>query len=454
MSVPDLLSDASPLQGQAEHSSHYLRAVADMAGRCQVTTREALYNDRGIKLLDQGMRVDSSLYERLVRHRLQGSLDDKLAVQDMVGVPAIVQEAQAQCESDLLASLLVRALPAAASAMAPARLLAPIGALVLPHPLAFRLTVMRTQHPELFSHAVRVMLTSLWLALHAGLDERERVHLAAAALLHDIGELHMAPLWRDPATRVTGAGRKELMAHPITAALVIQAQQLYPRSVVQAVLEHHERMDGSGYPRRLRGEQLSPMGRILLLAEVAAAFFEKYADQGAAQRLSLTLRMGHRRYPADLVAHLLPALDRHAAPATLQVTPVQVQAGIEMLSLAFADWDARCAALPVEAFAPDSGQACSFVTQRLVSLQKILYEVGSHPQQQAHALAFLEGDAQGLAELALLTREALWQLQSIVDAAHSRWPHLATSQDAADQAVLGWSEALAHGAGPPESAVP
>ena len=41
------------------------------------------------------------------------------------------------------------------------------------------------------------------------------------------------------------------------------------------------RMDGSGYPRALLGADITPMGRILLLAEVVAAFYEKYDDMPA-----------------------------------------------------------------------------------------------------------------------------------------------------------------------------
>ncbi|WP_312306715.1 HD domain-containing phosphohydrolase [Pulveribacter sp.] len=435
-------SDSSP-DGDAalqppEDNSHYLRAVTDMADHCLVTTQEALYTDRGIKLVDKDVRVDSALYDRLVRYKLRGHIDDHLAVQDMVSVSSLVQEAAAQCEQDTLAYLLVHTL----DAMAVERLLAPVRSLVLPHALAFKLTVMREQHRDLYIHSVRMMLVSVYLGLKSGMSERECVHLVAAALLHDIGTLHLDPIWHDSGTRVTGAGRKELMAHPITAALIVQAQNLYPRSVPQAILEHHECMDGSGYPRGLQGEQISPMGQILLVAEVASAFFEKYANEAAAQRLSLTLRMSHRKFPAALVACLLPALNIRAVQASLQVTSAQVHALVELLSQTFADWQARSSALAPALLAAGSGQACAFVTQRLATLQKTLFEAGSHPQQQAEALAYLEGDEQGLAELALLGREALWQLQSIIDATHSRWPQLHEGRGPGDQAVAQWGGAF------------
>ena len=431
MNAPDLSPAAF-----ADGDSHYLRAITDMADRRTVVTQEALYNDRGIKLVDKGARVDSRLYDRLVKHKLRGSIDEHLAMDDMVSVQSIVQLAASQCEHDTLAYLLVHTL----EGMTAEKLLAPVRALLLPPSLAFKLTVMREQHPVLFEHSVRMMLAAVYLGIKSGWSDRECVPLATAALLHDIGVLHMDPVWHDPANKMTAVGRQQLMAHPITAMLIIRGQNMFPRVVEQAVLEHHECMDGSGYPRGLQGDQISLMGQILMVAEVVAAFFEKYANEAAAQRLSLTLRLNHRKFPAALIACLLPVLQIRAVQTDVQVTPADVERLIEQLSTAFGDWDTRRAGLSPEAA---ESEACAFVEQRLSALQKTLFEAGSHPQQQAEALQYLQGDEQGLAELALLGREALWQLQGIVDATHSRWLTLQHSPQAGDQAVVQWRDACA-----------
>ncbi len=429
-------SDQAPSSLRPEEGEgyrHYLRAVSDMASRRIVTTQQAIHNDRGVKLLEKGVRVDGQLYDRLMRHRLRGPIDAQLRVQGMESVQSTLQAAALQCRQDRLVRMLVDAGGGEAE-----RLLAPVRALTLPQPLAFKLTVMREQRPELHAHSVRVMLAAIHLGLAAGLEGRACSHLAAAGLLHDIGVLHMDPIWRDPETRVSGPERKHLLAHPITAMMLIQAQEIYPSSVAQAVLEHHECMDGSGYPRGLQGERISTMGQALLLAEVVVGFFEKYADEAPAQRLSLSLRLNHRKYPAALVGALLPALhtDAQAGPG---VEADGVQAIIALLSHAFDDWEARSARL---ALAPRSAwsPARSFVTERLAQLQKALLEAGSHPRQQAGMLAHLMDDPQSLAELFLLGREALWQLQSIIETSRSRWPELEHSAAADDRAVVHWRQ--------------
>jgi hypothetical protein len=202
-------------------------------------------------------------------------------------------------------------------------------------------------------------------------------------------------------------------------------------------------MDGSGYPRGLRGEEISRMGQILLLAEVVSAFFEKYAHEAAAQRLALMLKLNHRKFPAELVAHMLPVLQIRAVQSDVPVMQEDVQRTVELLSSAFGDWERHCAGLPPQALEHPSEQPCAFVAQRLAALQKTLFEAGSHPRQLAEVLQHLQGDEQGLVELALLGCEALWQLQSIVDFIHGRWPQLQDSMDAGDIAVGQWRDACA-----------
>ena len=75
-----------------------------------------------------------------------------------------------------------------------------------------------------------------------------------------------------------------------------------------------------------------------------------------------------------------------------------------------------------------------------MALQKALIEAGSHPRQQGELMAQLQGDAIGLAEVALLGREALWQLQSILNACYRRWPQLSERATPADAAVADWCD--------------
>jgi HD-GYP domain-containing protein (c-di-GMP phosphodiesterase class II) len=421
------------LAATAPDSPHYLRALTDMADRRAVVTQDAIYTDNGIKLVEKGARIDSRLYDRLVQHKLREPIDRHLTVENAVDVPALIAAGQDLAEQGVLPQMLAQALGSAG------KLLAPLRSVSLPDPVAFKLTVMRDQRPGLFEHSLQMMMVAVFLGLKSGLSERDCVPLAAAALLHDAGVLHMDPSWMDPLNKVTGVQRKHLVAHPITSMLMLKDAGVYPRSVEIAVLEHHERMDGSGYPRGLPGAEISPMGRILLLAEVVAAFYEKYTDMPA-QRLSLVLRLNHRKFPAALVAHVLPLLHEDVArDSALMPLGADAPVQIDTLAGAFEQWEQLKAALPPAA-RQVPGSVFAFADIRLQALQKALIEAGSHPRQQGDLLEQLQGDALGLAEVALVGREALWQLQSIVNACYRRWPQLTDRASPADAAVADWCD--------------
>ena len=81
---------------------NYLQAVTDMAERCQVVAHSAIYNANGIKLVEQGARIDARLYDRLVQHRLQGSIDGHLSAENAVDIAAIQALARQRCQEPLL----------------------------------------------------------------------------------------------------------------------------------------------------------------------------------------------------------------------------------------------------------------------------------------------------------------------------------------------------------------
>lgn len=418
-------------------STYYLRAVTDMAERCAVVTQDAIYSANGIKLVDKGARIDSRLYDRLVQHKLRESIDSHLSVENAVDATALASAAQQLMQSAPLVRMLAQSLNA------PERLVAPLRSMPLVGPIAFKLTVMREQRPDLFLHSLQMTLVSLFLGIKSGMGERECVPLAAAALLHDLGVLHMAPQWRDRKNKVTGAERKHLVAHPITAMLMVRDAQVYSRAVEVAVLEHHERMDGTGYPRGLAGEQISPMGRILLLAEVVTAFYEKSTDLPA-QQLSLVLRLNHRKFPAALVTHVLPLLQDGPGHDASEALPAGEQVGVMARALveSFQRWEQARAQLPGEALSPEGTGPVAFLEMRLRALQKALAEAGAHPDHQASLIAQLQDDAAGLAEVAFVIREALWQLENIVNGCQRRWPGVLERSLPADRVVADWCDAV------------
>jgi putative two-component system response regulator len=133
--------------------------------------------------------------------------------------------------------------------------------------------------PATGAHARRVAAFSLILAEAAHLDERARSSIERVALFHDIGKIHEALFDITHDDRSLSADeRRQIATHPQRGAEVVAPLSLFYPDLGDGVLSHHERWDGSGYPRRLRGEDIPLAARIVALADTfdAITYHRRY----------------------------------------------------------------------------------------------------------------------------------------------------------------------------------
>ncbi len=120
---------------------------------------------------------------------------------------------------------------------------------------------------EIAGHSPRVTELTLLLARALGLPEDELVHIRRGALLHDIGKMAIPDEILRKGSDLTEAERAVVLQHPS-----ISYELLAPIPYLQKALEipycHHERWDGQGYPRGLKGEQIPLSARIFIVADV------------------------------------------------------------------------------------------------------------------------------------------------------------------------------------------
>jgi len=130
--------------------------------------------------------------------------------------------------------------------------------------LAFTIEI---RDPYTAGHQRKVTQLACAIAKELGLPKEQIVGLRLAALIHDIGKIKV------PAEILTHPGRlKELEFSMIKTHSKVGYEILktidFPWPVAQIVLQHHERMDGSGYPNGLTGKDILLMARILAVADV------------------------------------------------------------------------------------------------------------------------------------------------------------------------------------------
>ena len=128
------------------------------------------------------------------------------------------------------------------------------------------------------SHSTRVAELSAWIAHRLGLD-REQIELTRlAGSLHDLGKLAIPEeILRKPGP-LTDPERLVLQRHPEIGHRMLENLGVDP--VAEWVLHHHERWDGTGYPERLRGEEIPLGARIIFVADAYDAMTSDRAYRG------------------------------------------------------------------------------------------------------------------------------------------------------------------------------
>ena len=118
------------------------------------------------------------------------------------------------------------------------------------------------------AHVRRTAAYALMLARAAGLDTSQRRSVERVALFHDIGKLHEAlfDIVHDDA-KLTPEEREAVATHPQRGADVLAPLAGFYPELAEGVLSHHERWDGTGYPRKLRGDQIPLEARVVAIAD-------------------------------------------------------------------------------------------------------------------------------------------------------------------------------------------
>jgi putative nucleotidyltransferase with HDIG domain len=125
---------------------------------------------------------------------------------------------------------------------------------------------MRRFQKDLFTHAVNVCVLSLVVGALEDFNV-DASALGLGALLHDVGETRIPRNLIRKKNGLTDTERRLMEQHPKLGARLLEQSSDVPPSARQIVLEHHERIDGSGYPLGLRADQLSLAGQIVAITD-------------------------------------------------------------------------------------------------------------------------------------------------------------------------------------------
>jgi response regulator RpfG family c-di-GMP phosphodiesterase len=126
--------------------------------------------------------------------------------------------------------------------------------------------------PYTAGHQRRVADLAAAIARELGLPEEQVQAIHLAGTVHDLGKIHIPAEILSKPGRLTELEYKFIMTHPQAGYDILKGID-FPWPIAQMVLQHHERLDGSGYPNALKNEDIILEARILAVSDVVEAMF-------------------------------------------------------------------------------------------------------------------------------------------------------------------------------------
>jgi putative nucleotidyltransferase with HDIG domain len=127
---------------------------------------------------------------------------------------------------------------------------------------------LKTRDDYTYMHSVAVSAMMIALAQQMGLSEAVQRDAGMAGLLHDVGKMLMPLEVLNKPGALTDDEFTIMKSHPVRGHEALAASGAFSVGVMDVVLHHHEKMDGTGYPHKLKGDQISVIARMGAVCDV------------------------------------------------------------------------------------------------------------------------------------------------------------------------------------------
>lgn len=316
------MNDSATAQRELEtpHPDHYAAHLAEVNEHNEVVSTEDIHNERGVLICRKGMRIDRDVAQRLVQHKLVRPLEEQVQLSTSVNPKGLFERLQQLLARDRDLNQVDDAHRFTGQCQ---ELFT--GRTLHPH-LIQKLTVLQERLP----HELDKGLFCAWLSALAGREmglDRDSLYASfLAALVHDVGFLHIDPEIMRKEQPLSAAEWRAIQSHVVVGKLVLEnIDDVDPRAA-RAVLEHHERCDGSGYPVGKNDEQLDILGQIVGAADSMHSIrMNRLAHQGRTFRdLKPYLQMNATTHFYEVYTAMCAVLDGSGLSPTRIGAPADI----------------------------------------------------------------------------------------------------------------------------------
>ncbi len=254
--------------------NHYCLNLIEVNKKQPVVTNQHIFNQQGLLLIAEGANLDEKRSQILLQHKLVKPLEHCVGIaqsmdaqqlftylnkfaQNLPGLHAVTNNDSYQ-KSLRLACQFYEKFPL----------------------LQQNLTVLALRAKHLYFQGIFSALAGIAIARKLNLSLPEIHAIFIAGLFHDVGFLYLSPDLREKSQGFNISEWKALQAHTLIAQRFLNMVPGLPKEIGIAIVDHHERIDGTGYPRQLFGDKISIVSQIIAATDNIIFNHSRYRDYG------------------------------------------------------------------------------------------------------------------------------------------------------------------------------
>lgn len=134
--------------------------------------------------------------------------------------------------------------------------------------LLYQLLVIQDKHFYTYCHSLNVTLYSLMIGLKLGLTDIELYDILVGGIFHDLGKLMISNQILDKPSKLNNSEFKAIERHPIYGYRCLNNYDYLNSRMRDIVVQHHEKLDGSGYPNGLKDKQITYLSKIITVSDI------------------------------------------------------------------------------------------------------------------------------------------------------------------------------------------
>jgi hypothetical protein len=252
---------------------HYVNHLTEVSKSNKVILSEDVFNHRGMLVVRKGIEVDKIFAQKIAKHKLFKPLDTSISLTSTLNQRTSF-EFFTRSLDDMQLSDIVRHNGMYNNALEAFHLLTR-------YPLIIqKLTVLADRIPSVLGRSMLTSVIALGLCRELKLSKKTTEDVFLAGVISNVGLLHIDPLLVSKKGNYSQDEWKMMKGHVVIAKHFADMVPSLPKVVVKAVLEHHERADGFGYPFGKHASQLGIEGQVLAMVDKVSAIYQKLVTSG------------------------------------------------------------------------------------------------------------------------------------------------------------------------------